>query len=360
MNGSLLIFRRVMLLGCAAVYPLVTAGAQSRPIPGMIPPPEKLADITVDPEVRARVDALRSDDFLDRQRAMHELYTARPAPEMLAALLLQGDLDNEQRSRILTLLRELMINSPRGALGIRMEIRTLEDEENRGIEVVDLIDGMPALHVLRVGDRISHIEDVPLNSSDDLVNLVQSRQPGDVVRLRLLRPKRTEDGGIERDANGRTRYDEVRTTIALGSSARLIDPTLRGTTTVSPVVARRTIEWNDLVSTYAPRPIVLLPSDSIRSDAPRQLFARTVPETTERLVDEHELIRLLRGQLTGVLEGRFALSSALVDQWERTHAEIVRRSRTADLPQDEREVLVRVADRYEELLRMLEIPRRSR
>ena len=359
-----------IMLRAAAIGALVATGiaaaqpaAERLTVPALIPPIEQLVTLEVDPAIRALVHELGSRDFARRMQAMHLLRTTPedekrpPRAAMLAALLHTASPDLEQRARLLRVLRELMIEAPRGALGIRMNLNTLQDAEHRGIEIIDLIDGMPAADVLVARDRITHIEETPLTSAEDLIVLVQSRRPGDTVRLKLLRPRRTAEGADERGPDGRVMFEVLTAEVTLGSSTGLLDPAApRGSVPMSPVVSRRTMEWNELVATYALQPTVLVPSPDIPRSALSQLLVAAGPLNPDFRVDDHEIVRTLRSQLSQVIDGRLALTNELVEQWLRTHRDLLRAAEQPDLAPHERDIFTRLADRYDEMLRLLEIP----
>jgi len=53
----------------------------------------------------------------------------------------------------------------------------------------DAKSGMPAEAAgMQKGDMIASIDDVPINSPSDVVNVIARRQPGDSVRIEFVRP----------------------------------------------------------------------------------------------------------------------------------------------------------------------------
>ncbi len=178
------------------------------------------------PEQVARtVLRLGSGDFQEREDATASLRAMAVADEILMAVLEQGGLDEEQRNRMLGVLRWRVLHRPRGAVGIRMEPAATGI---RGVLVTEVIKDLPAERVLRVGDVILEINGTGLATSSDLISKVQRLQPGDEIRMRVLRPvpADTPDGpGIVRFDGERT-FQKVDVEFSLGSYEKLgNDPT---------------------------------------------------------------------------------------------------------------------------------------
>lgn len=176
-------------------------------------------------QVAGLVDRLGSGDFQAREDATASLRAMPVADEILMAVLEQGGLDEEQRNRMLGVLRWRVLYRPRGAVGIRMEPAATGI---RGVLVTEVIKDLPAERVLRVGDVILEINGAGLATSSDLISKVQRLQPGDEIRMRVLRPvpADTPDGpGIVRFDGDRT-FQKVEAEFPLGSYEKLgNDPT---------------------------------------------------------------------------------------------------------------------------------------
>ena len=175
--------------------------------------------------VADKIVQLGSGSFEDRENATASLRSMPVADEILMAVLEQGGLDEEQRNRMLGVLRWRVLHRPRGAVGIRMEPAATGI---RGVLVTEVIKDLPAERVLRVGDVILEINGAGLATSSDLISKVQRLQPGDQIRMKVLRPvpADTPDApGIVRLDRDRA-FQEVDVEFLLGSYEKLgNDPT---------------------------------------------------------------------------------------------------------------------------------------
>jgi hypothetical protein len=175
--------------------------------------------------VVAKVEQLGSGSFEERELATVSLRSMPVADEVLMAVLEKGGLDEEQRNRMLGVLRWRVLHRPRGAVGIRMEPAA---SGIRGVLVTEVIKDLPAERVLRVGDVILEINRAALATSSDLISKVQRLQPGDQIRMKVLRPvpADTPDApGIIRLDRDRA-FQEVDVEFPLGSYEKLgNDPT---------------------------------------------------------------------------------------------------------------------------------------
>lgn len=199
----------------------------------VIPTRQQLQIVSIQPVVRDLVAKLDSRDFADREAATRRLIDLNVDDVQLMALLERGEVSPEQRHRIFLILRERVLNKPRGALGIRMDAQQGQrflpgaaDAENPalGVTILEVIAGMPAEGVLRVGDRITHINNVGISSSEDLIDLVQTRRPGEIIKLRVQRPRRNDDGQVAQDEAGEPVLDSLDLEITLGTVTDLHDP----------------------------------------------------------------------------------------------------------------------------------------
>jgi hypothetical protein len=167
-------------------------------------------------ECIARLDDPRFDV---RQRASAELDAgAFPLEELIAALA-RGRLSPEQHVRLVAAACTRALALPRGALGIRMQ--SSMDRIRPGVEISMLLPGMPAERVLRAGDRIERIGDIAVDASDQLVATIQSRVPGDVVRLTVARARRDDRGRIQVGEDGASIEDRIEVEVELADAAEL-------------------------------------------------------------------------------------------------------------------------------------------
>ncbi len=163
----------------------------------------------------------RLDDqkFEVRQRASAELEAGTFALEELIAALVRSRLSAEQHARLVAAACTRALALPRGALGIRMQ--SSMDRMRPGVEISMLLPGMPAERVLRSGDRIERIGQIPIEASDQLVAMIQSRSPGDTVLLTVARARRDERGRIQVGDDGASVEDRIEVEVELADAADL-------------------------------------------------------------------------------------------------------------------------------------------
>lgn len=163
----------------------------------------------------------RLDDpaFPVRERASAELAAGTFPLEEIIAALVRGQLSTEQHARLVAAACARALALPRGALGIRMQ--SSMDRARPGVEISMLLPGMPAERVLRAGDRIERIGDAVVEASDQLVAMIQSRVPGDTVRLTVARARRDERGRIQVGDDGTSIEDRIELDVELADAAEL-------------------------------------------------------------------------------------------------------------------------------------------
>ncbi|SDL77413.1 SepM family pheromone-processing serine protease [Sediminibacillus halophilus] len=71
------------------------------------------------------------------------------------------------------------------------------DIEYEGVYVVTVIEGMPAEGKLKAGDKIVEIDGRELDTSDDLINYVSSKEAGDQIEVTVEREEETVNKTIE-------------------------------------------------------------------------------------------------------------------------------------------------------------------
>ena len=337
----------LLLIGALAAGPAFgqdIARPQPTRVPPALPGPEELTAVRIDPALRRLVQRLDDDAFAVRQEAMNALLAAQVDARRLCALLAEDDLSAEQRCRLLLLLHRQLILAPRGALGISMVARS---DDPGGIEVIDLVEGMPSQRVLQIGDRITRIDGRHVRSGDELIILVQAKQPGDEATLTVMREKRDEEGRLVRDAEGRKAYQSLNVVIELGSSAELVSPNPALALRTGPVEAAREAEMNEAMRRYAPRPRQL----ALRHEGEGADFiasAQSTP-TVRSAADARRLLQELQIQLILIAERRLARDEALTETWRRQLEALEALSRSRDLPESERAAVKAIAERFAEL-----------
>jgi hypothetical protein len=205
---------------------------------GELPGAAELAAMAIDPGLAALVERLEDPSYASREEATARLLRASFDNDELYAVLTQRVLTAEQRHRLLSVVRERLLHTPRGAVGIKVEQRSMR---NNQIVVEQLLPGLPGRDVLLVGDRITHLDHEPLPSWETFVRKVQSRRPGAKITLsveRLVSGRRPMDGD-DAGAGEEPRYERLEVELELGSTDRLLDPVTGRPPTGGPVVSLR-------------------------------------------------------------------------------------------------------------------------
>ena len=167
-------------------------------------------------EIQRQVARLASDDFAEREDASRELRSSPLPDELLVAVLEQDVLTAEQRNRMLRVVRWRVRDRPRGAVGIRMST------SRKGVMVTELVPGLPAERVLKVGDQITRINDTEVRSNTGLVGVVQRLLPGTTITMTVLRPITVKDGGPPANEQPDEEPEErIEVEFQLGSYAKL-------------------------------------------------------------------------------------------------------------------------------------------
>ena len=284
-----------------------------------------LAAVAIDPEFAALVEQLGSASYATRRDAQTALVTRRVPVFELLAVLQRSDLGTEQRQRLLRVVDEQVRSIPRGALGIRMETAR---EAGDGVVVSGFVTGMPAEDVLEIGDRIVVIEGTPTPTSMELITAVQSRLPGEVLRLEIVR---RGDDGAERNQV----VDLVLGSVEqLGQSPN--DPFARR----NPVLAERAEFIAEIGRRYGPASI--------------DVELAPPAERRAGVIEEHPELLRLRRYLEIVEEiaesGRATDVAALEILWQRRLARLRQNAADPRLGVAERAALREVIDRFESML----------
>ncbi len=180
---------------------------------------EVLANVRISAKVLSLVADLDSHEFAQRQAASARLSDPTVTTEEVFAILVRGNLSDEQRERLLTVAREKVLALPRGALGIRMQVSG--NPEKPGVEVLMLLPDMPAASVLKIGDRIESIDGKPVKTSNDLVDIIQSKVPGDSVKMSVARQQRDEREKPKLDGKGGFVEEHLEVQVDLTSATNL-------------------------------------------------------------------------------------------------------------------------------------------
>lgn len=167
-------------------------------------PEELIRNARIPSSVMNEVARLSDESFALRETASAALRSSPVPNEVLMAVLDREDLKPEQRHRLLRVLKLRIHQQPRGAVGIRMS------PGRGGVLINELVPGLPAEKVLRVGDTIVMINDIVVRENSELVGVVQRLVPGTLIRMTVLRT----NGNIENN-------ERIEVEFPLGSYSKL-------------------------------------------------------------------------------------------------------------------------------------------
>lgn len=301
-----------------------------------------LATVPIDPGTLALVVDLDAADYQRREIVTRRLLGEDVPITQLYAVLAQAALNAEQRYRLLDVLRERLVNTPRGALGIGMQpgfAMFPANGEPMEIKVERLIEGLPAREVLRINDRIQRINGQVLRNGNDLRKIVESHKPGERLTLTILRP-RTNEHDEPVLVDDRAVYDTIDVEIVLGSAELLGEPTMAD----SQIRTERRIKAQQAAMQFAPpaRQVVTQPAE------------RTLPLDEDLLlsayIDADPDVQQILNDRRSLRNGNQAVTASLHRRWQATRHRLEAWSREPGLSPDVREFRRRVAERYAELI----------
>jgi C-terminal processing protease CtpA/Prc len=181
-----------------------------------LPSAEVLQEVEIDPALERLVEQLDDPSYQKRQEASVALRDAPWENIELYAVLERLPLSAEQRHRVLLVIAERLLTRPRGAVGIQINQRRLPE-----VVIFKLLPELPARDVLEIGDRITHLDGVPVQEWDQFRWAVQSRVPGTRISIRIERDAQeppAEDGAV-------AEVEVLDVELVLGSADLLVDPT---------------------------------------------------------------------------------------------------------------------------------------
>ena len=293
--------------------------------------PARMNGVVADPAVTALVRDLGATEFAQRDAATTALRDAKVPDEQIWIHLLStpGGLSYEAHARLLDIGYTRIKDAPRGALGIQMAGRM---GENNGVTVTALIPNMPAQKVLRPGDRIVELDGKPIQVSQQLSTIVQTKRPGERIALVVMRGQRDAVGRVVGGPDGRPVETRHELEIEVGSRADLEKFGDGGMD--APVFDRGRDQMSELLLETFPAPVRMIRMERV----PGELIA----------VDSHPDIIQLQAQLArpdglGLGAGVRSVLRARLDSLEAS-------ARAPGLTDDERAWFQAVAERYRELI----------
>lgn len=311
-----------------------------------------LANVQLDPALLEVVRHLDDPAFDKREEAAQTVVEKAGDKIQLYAILDHGNLTIEQRYRLLQIVREYLLDMPRGAVGISMAgWQPGMALQGGGVRVADLIPGMPAERVLQVGDRIMAIDGHALATQTDLLVYVQTKRPGDRISMSIKRSKVDDRGDLVLDERNQVMTDDLVVELELGSFETLKN-TQRGEARPSPVAQQRAREAGEVADKFAPTPTALMVTGENG-----QAFAftssdtdDTEPDIVDARADTHPLVRKLLRDFELIDGGRITLTPELRRQWYQELQLFAQVTAQADMGEEMRLMNERVIARYSQLL----------
>ena len=292
----------------------------------------RMNGVVADPAVTALVRDLGATDFAQRDAATTALRDAKVPDEQIWIHLLStpGGLSYEAHARLLDIGYTRIKDAPRGALGIQMAGGRMG--ENNGVTVTALIPNMPAQKVLRPGDRIVELDGKPIQVSEQLSTIVQTKRPGERIALVVMRGQRDAAGRVVGGPDGRPVETRHELEIEVGSRADLEKFGDGGMD--APVFDRGRDRMSELLLETFPAPVRMIRMERV----PGELIA----------VDSHPDIIQLQAQLArpdglGLGAGVRSVLRARLDSLEAS-------ARAPGLTDNERAWFQAVVERYRELI----------
>ena len=164
-------------------------------------------------------------------------------------MLARRQLAAEQRHRLLAVVRDRLLNRPRGAVGIKVSQRFLPGT----IVVEELLPELPARKVLEVGDRITHLEGRPLQNWQEFVYAVQSKLPGSRIIVTVDRlVTNGERADRLHDEAKEPEFESLDVVLELGSANLLRDPNTGLPQSGGPVMIQRRKEAETVLQQFGP------------------------------------------------------------------------------------------------------------
>ena len=227
----------VVLVACCAARAWGQAPSATVSGPVALPDAAELEAIEIAPGLTELVDRLGNPSYAAREAATAELLRGSFDNAEIYAVLSRRELTAEQRHRLLSVVRDRLLNTPRGAVGIKVDRRWLPDK----VVIEELLLDLPAREVLQVGDRITHLRGVPLDSWEVFVDTVQSSVPGTKITVtveRLVLGRRPSRRDLAQEP-AEPQYTHLDIELRLGSADQLVDPVTGRPQGGGPVVVRR-------------------------------------------------------------------------------------------------------------------------
>lgn len=179
-----------------AATSLVAGASLADPPPDAAPEQAVAVEEAPALDLEALVRDLDSEDVERRVAATRQLHEhSRLRLRDVEKVLLRDDLSPEQRQRLLGVAEWRFRSEPRAALGFQGPM--MGERDTQGVVISNVIPGFPASEVLKAGDRIISADGAPLMNFGAIRPVIVSRDPGDKLRLVLVRDGATVNATVE-------------------------------------------------------------------------------------------------------------------------------------------------------------------
>lgn len=340
---------------------VLAAGVACAQDAGQEPQPVNAASPIAD-EVAALVDLLDASDWRDRNRAEEDLRSLGPdAMATLEARLRAGGLTPEQRTRIMVILKDLFLNSPRAAIGITFNTGAAR----RGPMVTRTEPGFQCHGVLRPGDIITAIGEhrfdtaSMVDETEQLRAAILSHMPGDWVDVTVLRDGVPLTLQIQLGRFGDLRGSQQPAPLHVLSAWSVRFRRLMGEQEAShpPLDCGLTLTaWREMSSASSPDPDALAGSEMhingvVAGGQPSGRVPDRLVGIRPGSLDANSRDDASRAADISRLQGEIQRFERLLSAYEREQANQVDRAMDESLPQAERAEAARLAAEYERAAR---------
>ncbi len=298
-------------------------------------------DVAVPQELRAIVSRFDSQYFADREKALQDFVNFGADIQQVRTMLRSGAISLEQRHRLLSAARMNLVERPRGALGISMPRGQMP------VKVNGLLPDLPAQHVLRINDLITHIDDIEIANAQELIRAAQERLPGESLDLTVQRVRRDDMGNALRDEEGLLLYDEMKIAVVLGSAEKLLDQN-GFVQRDGPVIEERERRANQLTLNFGDHSRVLRLDPAVD---PAKTRGRVIAKTNDefKLVEQHRYVQAIIREKKKIADGRIRRST-MTQVWQTRLSDLQQQINNRSNSRKHRKYLTDVYNRCAELM----------
>jgi hypothetical protein len=231
--------------------PLQIVPSPNVSVESYLPSARELNEVQIDDRLSECIVLLGDPAYAVREAATAQLLTGDFVRRQIYAALLRLELTGEQRYRLLTAVQDNLLLTPRGAVGISVNLRFRGEDK---IVVEQLLPDLPARDVLHIGDRITHLHGRPLPNWRAFVKEVQTREPGAKITVTVERIISGRRASRRQIGFQEPTYTTMDIEIELGSAEMLRDPISGKVQRTGDVFKRLKAEATEVGGTFAPKP----------------------------------------------------------------------------------------------------------